>query len=208
MSTSNQLLNFVGGEWRRSSAGDYLDVMNPASNQVLSTVPLSPGAEVDAAVQAAAKAFPEWRMTPVGDRIQYLFRFKNLLEEHIEDIARTITNECGKTFAESVGEMRRGIENVEVACGAPILMQGQNNEDIARGIDEHMIRQPLGVVAAITPFNFPGMIPLWFMPYALATGNCFILKPSEKVPITSQKLFQVLEQVGFPPGVVQLVNGG
>ena len=208
MSTSNQLLNFVGGEWRRSSAGDYLDVMNPASNQVLSTVPVSPGAEVDAAVQAAAKAFPEWRMTPVGDRIQYLFRFKNLLEEHIEDIARTITNECGKTFAESVGEMRRGIENVEVACGAPILMQGQNNEDIARGIDEHMIRQPLGVVAAITPFNFPGMIPLWFMPYALATGNCFILKPSEKVPITSQKLFQVLEQVGFPPGVVQLVNGG
>lgn len=208
MSTSNQLLNFVGGEWRRSSAGDYLDVMNPASNQVLSTVPLSPGAEVDAAVQAAAKAFPEWRMTPVGDRIQYLFRFKNLLEEHIEDIARTITNECGKTFAESVGEMRRGIENVEVACGAPILMQGQNNEDIARGIDEHMIRQPLGVVAAITPFNFPGMIPLWFMPYALATGNCFILKPSERVPLSSQRLFALIDQLGLPPGVVQLVNGG
>lgn len=206
--SNSQLLNFVDGEWRRSSAGDYLNVMNPASNQVLATVPMSPGAEVDAAVQAAAKAFPEWRMTPVEDRIQHLFKLKMLLEDNIDDIARTITNECGKTFAESVGEMRRGIENVEVACGAPILMQGHNNEDIARGIDEHMIRQPLGVVAAITPFNFPGMIPLWFMPYALATGNCFILKPSEKVPMTSQKLFQVLEQAGFPSGVVQLVNGG
>ena len=144
----------------------------------------------------------------MGDRIQPLFKFKTLLEENLDDIARTITNECGKIYAESVGEMRRGIENVEVACGAPILMQGYNNEDIARGIDEHMFRQPLGVVAAITPFNFPGMIPLWFMPYALATGNCFILKPSEKVPMTSQKLFALLEQAGFPPGVVQLVNGG
>jgi malonate-semialdehyde dehydrogenase (acetylating)/methylmalonate-semialdehyde dehydrogenase len=139
--------------------------------------------------------------------VQHLFRLKNLLEENIDEIGRLITNECGKTYAESIGEMRRGIENVEVACGAPSLMQGYNNEDIARGIDEHMIRQPLGVCAAITPFNFPGMIPFWFMPYALATGNCFILKPSEKVPMTSQKLFDLLDQAGFPPGVVQLVNG-
>ena len=138
-------------------------------------------------------------------------RFSNLkmlLEEHLDDIGRILTEECGKTFAESVGEMRRGIENVEVACGTPSLMQGWNNEDIARGIDEHMFRQPLGVVAAITPFNFPGMIPLWFLPYAVATGNCFILKPSEKVPMTTQKLFALIEEAGFPPGVVQLVNGG
>ena len=208
MTNNGTLLNFIGGQWQRSSGSQYIDVVNPATAQALTAVPLSPGAEVDAAVQAAAKAFPDWRMTPVGDRIQHLFKFKTLLEENLDKIARTITDECGKIYAESVGEMRRGIENVEVACGAPILLQGYNNEDIARGIDEHMFRQPLGVVAAITPFNFPGMIPLWFLPYALATGNCFILKPSEKVPVTSQLIFELLEQSGFPAGVVQLVNGG
>jgi malonate-semialdehyde dehydrogenase (acetylating)/methylmalonate-semialdehyde dehydrogenase len=207
MSGNGSLLNFVGGQWQ-SSSSRYANVVNPATAQTLTTVPLTPAAEVDAAVQAAAKAFPDWRHMPVGDRIQYLFKFKMLLEEHLEELARTITNECGKIYAESAGEIRRGIENVEVACGAPILMQGTNNEDIARGIDEHMFRQPLGVVAAITPFNFPGMIPLWYLPYALATGNCFILKPSEKVPMTSQLLFKLLEQSGFPAGVVQLVNGG
>jgi malonate-semialdehyde dehydrogenase (acetylating)/methylmalonate-semialdehyde dehydrogenase len=208
MTTNGQLLNFINGQWSRSGAATYLDINNPATAQTLTQVPLSPGAEVDTAVQAGQAAFEAWRRTPVVERIQPLFRLKMLLEENIEEIARVITNECGKTFAESIGEMRRGIENVEVACGAPILMQGYNNEDIAAGIDEHMIRQPLGVVAAITPFNFPGMIPLWFMPYALAAGNAFILKPSEKVSMTSQKLFELLEQAGFPPGVVQLVNGG
>jgi len=207
MTHNGQLLNFINGQWRRSSAGQYLDVINPATAAAMATVPLSPVAEVDAAVQAAAAAFPAWRQTPAGDRIQHLFKLKTLLEAHINEIAAIITDECGKTFAESVGEIRRGIENVEVACGAPILMQGYNNEDIARGIDEHMIRQPLGVAAAITPFNFPGMIPLWFLPYALATGNCFILKPSEKVPMTSSRLFELLKQAEFPPGVVQLVHG-
>lgn len=205
---NGQLLNYVNGQWTRSSASDYLDVMNPATAQALATVPMSPSEEVDAAVQKAATAYQEWRRTPVGDRIQSLFKLKNLLEENLNDLGRVITEECGKTFAESVGEMRRGIENVEVACGTPSLMQGYNNEDIARGIDEHMIRQPLGVVAAITPFNFPGMIPLWFLPYAVATGNCFILKPSEKVPMSSQKLFELIDQAGFPDGVLQLVNGG
>jgi malonate-semialdehyde dehydrogenase (acetylating)/methylmalonate-semialdehyde dehydrogenase len=208
MTSNGQLFNFVNGKWQRSSASEYLDVTNPATAEAIATVPLSPGAEVDAAVKAASQAFPDWRRTPVVDRIQHLFNLKNLLEENLDEIARIITDECGKTYAESVGEMRRGIENVEVACGTPSLMQGYNNEDIARGIDEHMIRQPLGVVAAITPFNFPGMIPLWFLPYAVATGNCFILKPSEKVPNTSQKLFQLIEQAGFPAGVLQLVNGG
>jgi malonate-semialdehyde dehydrogenase (acetylating)/methylmalonate-semialdehyde dehydrogenase len=145
---------------------------------------------------------------PVTERIQPLFKLKALLEAHLDALAKTITNECGKTYAESVGELRRGIENVEVACGTPILMQGTNNEDIARGIDEHMIRQPLGVVAAITPFNFPAMIPLWFLPYAVATGNAFVLKPSEKVPMTTQYLYRLLEEAGFPKGVVSLVNGG
>jgi malonate-semialdehyde dehydrogenase (acetylating)/methylmalonate-semialdehyde dehydrogenase len=184
-----------------------LKVLNPASAQALAEVPLSPAEEVDAAAVAAQKAFPEWRRRPAGERIQPLFKLKALLEENLDDLARSVTNECGKTYAESVGELRRVVENVEVACGIPSLMQGYNSEDIALGIDEHMIRQPLGVVAAITPFNFPAMIPFWFMPYALATGNCFILKPSERVPLTSNKLFHLLEVAGFPPGVVQLVNG-
>lgn len=208
MQTNGQLLNYVNGQWQRSGASEYLGVMNPATAQAISQVPMSPGAEVEAAVQAALEAFPEWRRTPAGQRIQPLFKLKALLEEHRADLSRIITNECGKTYQESYAEMQRAIENVEVACGIPMLMQGVNNEDIAQGIDEHMFRQPLGVVAAITPFNFPGMIPLWFLPYAVACGNCFILKPSEKVPMASQKLFELIEQAGFPPGVIQLVNGG
>lgn len=207
MQTNGQLFNFINGEWTKSGTSNFVDIINPATAQTLTHVPLSPGAEVDAAVQAGQNAFADWKETPVGDRIQHMFKLKMLLEENVDALARTITEECGKTLGESVGELRRGIENVEVACGAPILMQGYNNEDIARGIDEHMFRQPLGVVTAITPFNFPGMIPLWFLPYALVTGNCFILKPSEKVSMTSQKLFEVIEQAGFPKGVIQLVNG-
>ncbi len=191
-----------------STAEQALNVLNPASAAVLAEVPLSPAAEVNKAADGAARAFVGWRRTPVGDRIQPLFKLKNLLEANRDDLARTITDECGKTLGESKGEMRRAIENVETACGMPMMMQGTNCEDIAAGIDEHMIRQPLGVVAAITPFNFPGMIPFWFMPYAVAAGNCFLLKPSERVPITSQKLFHLIEAAGFPPGVIQLVNGG
>ena len=208
MTQQKELLNFVNGQWQRSGAVDALDVHNPATGGTIATVGLTPAAEVDAAARAGLEAYAEWRETPVVDRVQPLFRLKMLLEEHLDEIGRVITEECGKTFAESVGEMRRGIENVEVACGTPSLVQGWNNEDIASGIDEHMLRQPLGIVAAITPFNFPGMIPLWFLPYAVATGNCFILKPSEKVPMTTQKLFALIEEAGFPPGVVQLVNGG
>ena len=145
---------------------------------------------------------------PVTERIQYLFKLKMLLEEQFEDLARTITLECGKTLAESRGEMRRAIENVEVACGAPILIQGYNSEDIAAGIDETMIRQPLGVCAIIAPFNFPGMIPFWFLPYAIACGNTVVVKPSERVPLTMQKVFGLLDRSKLPPGVVNLVNGG
>jgi len=204
---TERLRNFVNGTWHAPDAADVLPVLNPASAQVLAEVPLSPAADVSRAVEAAAKAFVEWRRRPAGDRIQPLFKLKTLLEDNLDALARCITEECGKTHAESVGELRRAIENVETACGIPSLMQGRNNEDIAPGIDEHLLHQPLGVVAAITPFNFPGMIPFWFLPYAVATGNCFLLKPSERVPITSAKVFQLLESAGFPPGVVQLVNG-
>jgi malonate-semialdehyde dehydrogenase (acetylating)/methylmalonate-semialdehyde dehydrogenase len=163
---------------------------------------------VAAAVEAAASAFPEWRRTPPEDRIQPLFRLKQLLEENLDELSRTITRENGKTLTEAKAELKRTIENVEVACGIPTLMQGYNLEDVARGIDEMMIRQPLGVVAAITPFNFPAMVPFWFLPYAIATGNTLVLKPSERVPLTMRKVFELLERIGLPKGVVNLVNGG
>ncbi|HEX4486295.1 MAG TPA: CoA-acylating methylmalonate-semialdehyde dehydrogenase, partial [Terriglobales bacterium] len=169
---------------------------------------LADAAEVSAAIEVAAAAYPEWRRTPPEDRIQPLFKLKTLLEEHINDLARIITQENGKTLTEARGELRRAIENVEVACGIPMMMQGYNLEDVARGIDETMIRQPLGVVAAITPFNFPGMIPFWFLPYAIACGNTLILKPSERVPLTMRRAFELLDQTGLPKGVVNLVNGG
>ena len=203
-----QLANFVDGGWSRSGSSQSLEVTDPATAEVIARVPLSTPDEVDAAVQTAARAFPEWSATPVTARVQHLFRLKRLLEEHLDELARTVTRECGKTLSESAGELRRGIENVEVACGAPSLMQGYNNTDIGGGITEHLFREPLGVVAAITPFNFPGMIPLWFLPYAVATGNCFILKPSEQTPVTGSRLFELIEEAGFPPGVVQLVHGG
>ncbi|MFB2916893.1 CoA-acylating methylmalonate-semialdehyde dehydrogenase [Aerosakkonema funiforme] len=201
------LKNYINGEWCTSSATNYLDVINPATAEVLGTVPLSPATEVSSAAIAAADAFTSWRRIPPTERVQYLFKLKNLLEEHFDELARTITLECGKTLAESKGEMRRAIENVEVACGIPILMQGDYLEDVARGIDEFTIRQPIGVTAIIAPFNFPGMIPFWFMPYALACGNTTIIKPSEKVPLTMQKIFNLLAQTGLPKGVINLVNG-
>jgi malonate-semialdehyde dehydrogenase (acetylating)/methylmalonate-semialdehyde dehydrogenase len=203
-----ELKNYVNGEWRPSSASVYLDVINPATAEILGKVPMSPGGEVNEAAQKASEAFQEWRRVPAPSRIQYLFKMKALLEENFEEIARIITMECGKTLGESRGEMRRAIENVEVACGIPTMMLGDFSEDIARGIDEIMIRQPVGVCAIVSPFNFPGMIPFWFLPYALATGNTVIVKPSEKVPLTMTKIFELFEQLDFPPGVVNMVNGG
>jgi len=204
----NSVLNYIGGQWREPVSPATLEVFNPATGEVLTHAPAGDNADIEAAVQAAAAAFPAWRATPPADRVQYLFRLKTLLEEHYEELARIITTENGKTLAESRGELRRGIENVEVACGIPILMQGYNLEDVASGIDEIMFRQPLGVVAAITPFNFPAMIPLWFLPYAIATGNTFILKPSERVPLSMARIVDLIAQTGLPAGVVSLVNGG
>ncbi|HVP54234.1 MAG TPA: CoA-acylating methylmalonate-semialdehyde dehydrogenase [Candidatus Eisenbacteria bacterium] len=203
-----EALNYIGGEWRGSSTAQKLDVRNPATAEVIGRVPMSTAAEVDSAVEAADRIASRWRRTPPGERVQYLFALKRLLEDHIDEMARSIVTENGKTLAEATGELHRAIENVEVACGIPMLMQGYSLEDIAAGIDESMVRQPVGIVAAITPFNFPAMIPFWFLPYAIACGNCFLLKPSEKVPLTMQLAFRLLEQLDLPKGVIGLINGG
>jgi malonate-semialdehyde dehydrogenase (acetylating)/methylmalonate-semialdehyde dehydrogenase len=202
------IANYVGGQWMKIEGTEALPVVNPATGEELGRTPLSSGAELDAAVTAAATAFRDWRRVPVVERVQYLFKLKALLEDQLGTLAATITRECGKTLAESRGELRRAIENVEVACGTPTLVQGYNSEDIAAGIDEIMIRQPLGVCAIIAPFNFPAMIPFWFLPYAIACGNTVVVKPSEKVPLTMQLLMQLIERTGLPGGVVNVVNGG
>ncbi|HEY0068988.1 MAG TPA: aldehyde dehydrogenase family protein, partial [Chloroflexia bacterium] len=207
MTTSLLLPNYINGGWSSPEATEVRDVTNPSTGETLAQVPLAGQADVAKAVEAATAAFPRWRRTPPEERIQYLFKLKQLLEDHLEDIARLVTMENGKTLDEARAEIRRGIENVEVACGIPTLMQGYNLEDVAAGIDEFMIRQPLGVVAAITPFNFPVMIPFWFLPYAIACGNCFILKPSERVPMTMGHVFKLMEELHLPPGVLNLVNG-
>jgi malonate-semialdehyde dehydrogenase (acetylating)/methylmalonate-semialdehyde dehydrogenase len=208
MTSIPKLPNYVNGRWQPSQAAEYLDVVNPATADILARVPLSPPAEVDEAAQAALAAFQSWRYVPVGDRVQYLFKLKHLLEANLDDLAECITLEAGKTLDESRAEMRRAIENVEVACGMPMMMQGTNLENVATGIDESVIRQPLGVAACIVPFNFPAMIAFWFFPYAIACGNTYIVKPSERVPLTMQKIFRLVEEIGLPPGVMNLVNGG
>ena len=206
MSTTPELLNYVGGQWLPAGE-EWIDVENPATGEVLARAPRSPAVSVDIAAQAAARAQKEWRRVPPNERAQFLYRLKALLERDFEATARLITLECGKTLAESRGELQRAIENVEVASGAPSLLQGYMSEDIARGIDELMIRQPVGVCAIITPFNFPGMIPMWFLPYAVACGNACLVKPSERVPLTMDKLARLIEEAGFPPGVVNIVHG-
>lgn len=200
--------NFIDGRWVASAAVESLAVENPATREPLGRTPLSPPAEVDAAVQAATKAFPAWRQTPAVERARALFRLKSLLEENADEISRNLTLEHGKNLIETRGELQRGIENVEHACGIPTLMMGESLEDIAPGIDCVTYRQPLGVFAAITPYNFPVMIPLWFWPYAVATGNTVVLKPSEQDPLTHQKIVQLAEQAGLPEGVLNIVHGG
>jgi malonate-semialdehyde dehydrogenase (acetylating) / methylmalonate-semialdehyde dehydrogenase len=204
---NDRVRNFVNGAWHRSKSDNYLEVVDPARQDVLGRVALSTEEEIIAAVEAADRAFTSWRRVPAGERIQYLFQLKAHLEANLPEIARTISLECGKTYDESLSEMQRAIENVEVACGIPTMMQGVYSEDIAPGIDEFMIRQPVGVCAIIAPFNFPGMIPFWFLPYALACGNTVIVKPSERVPLTMQKIFQLIEETNLPAGVINLVNG-
>jgi malonate-semialdehyde dehydrogenase (acetylating)/methylmalonate-semialdehyde dehydrogenase len=201
------LRNYIGGKFV-DSEGELIDVINPATSKVIAKVPLSTQNEINAAVAAAKEAFPEWRKTPPLARARCLFRLKKLMEERFEELSRIQTMEHGKTIDESRGEIRRGIENVEVATGIPSLMMGYNLEDVATGIDEYVIRQPLGVFGIIGPFNFPFMVPLWFAPYAVATSNCVIIKPSSEVPISQTKIAEMVEEAGFPPGVWNVVNGG
>ena len=205
-----KLSNYINGQWTESRESNLVDVLNPATQEILGKVAIGMGtaADVEQAVKSSQRAFVSWSQVPVIQRVQPLYKLKQLLEEHREELARTITMECGKTLAESRGELQRAIENVETACAAPVLMQSEFSENIARGVDEFMIRQPLGVCACIAPFNFPGMIPFWFLPYAIACGNTFLLKPSEKVPLTMQKVMGLIEQIGLPEGVVNMVHGG
>jgi malonate-semialdehyde dehydrogenase (acetylating)/methylmalonate-semialdehyde dehydrogenase len=200
--------NFVGGEWT-SGSGDPIPVSDPGSGESLGEVTVSTAADVNDAVGAASEAFEDWSRRPVEERVQPLFRLKALLEEHQDELATTLATEHGKTFSEAKGELRRGIENVEGACGMPTLLKQGSGvvERAAPGIDESGVRQPLGVFAAITPFNFPGMIPLWFLPHAVATGNTLLLKPSERDPYTPRRIVELCGEAGMPDGVVNLVNG-
>ena len=199
--------NYIDGEWVASKSENIMVNKDPATGKVLSEVAMSTKDEVDQAVKSAHEAFKEWRRTPAVTRARYLFVLKELLEENFEELSIIQTKEHGKTIDESRGETRRGIENVEVACGIPSLMMGETLQDIASGIDAKLIREPLGVFSCIAPYNFPFMIPLWFMPYAIATGNTFIVKASEYVPNSQTRLFELIDEVDFPPGVVNLVHG-
>ena len=203
-----RLQNYIGGEWIDSTAEKVHEVLNPATGEVLGHTPLSGSDEVDAAVRSATDAFEGWRSTPVEDRVQYLFKLKQLFEENVEELSAMVTRENGKTLPESRGSVRRGIQMIEVACGAPSLLMGQALEDIATGIDCESVRQPMGVFACIAPFNFPAMVPMWFYPFAVACGNTFICKPSEQVPFSQKLAWELIHEAGFPPGVLNLVHGG
>jgi malonate-semialdehyde dehydrogenase (acetylating)/methylmalonate-semialdehyde dehydrogenase len=202
-----QVKNYIAGEWV-DSEGEMVDVVNPATGKVIAKTPISTRDEVEAAVKASDEAFAEWRNTPALARARCLHRLAQLMEEHFEELSRIQTMEHGKTIDESRGETRRGIENVEVAAGIPSLMMGYNLEDVSLGIDEFVMRQPLGVFGIIGPFNFPFMVPLWFAPYAIATGNCIIVKPSSEDPLSQMKIAEMAEEAGVPSGVWNVVNGG
>jgi len=202
------LKNFINGEWIESKTNQFEEVHNPVTGELLARVPMSTPEEVEIAAQTAREAFWGWRnMTPLK-RSRILMKLKDLLIKHMEAISVTLTTEHGKIKAEAQMELQRAIENIEVACGAPSLMMGHNLEDVAAGIDEYAIRQPVGVFASLNPFNFPAMIPFWSLPYAVACGNCQIVKPSPRVPMTQVKIFELIHQAGFPPGVLNLVHGG
>jgi len=203
-----QLKNYINGAWVASSATQFTPVVNPATCEILAECPDGTRADVDQAVQAAETAFEEWRSTPLLSRAQYMFRFKELLESRFEDLAEMIVKENGKTRDEARGEVRRGIESVDFATSVPSIMRGYKVEDISSGIDETAERQPIGVFAAITPFNFPMMVPMWFLPTAITTGNTYILKPSPQTPLSMQLIYEILDELDLPEGVVNLVQGG
>jgi len=200
--------NYIGGKWVSSASKEVNKLTNPATGESLGEVAMSTADEVRSAIGAAHEAFPEWRRVPALSRARYLLRLRDRLEEEFDDFACVVTREHGKAIDESRGEVRRAIEMLEVAAGIPSLMQGYNSEDIAPGIDEYAIWQPLGVFACLAPFNFPAMVPFWFFPFAIATGNTYVVKPSPLVPLTMQKAFEFIDDLDLPPGVLNLVNGG
>jgi malonate-semialdehyde dehydrogenase (acetylating)/methylmalonate-semialdehyde dehydrogenase len=202
------MLNYIGGEWRRASASDALEDRDPATGDILGLVPLSGAEDVDAAVVAAREAQPAWRNVPPQRRARAVMRLRDALDRNREELARLVTQDMGKTLDDARAEVGRGIESVEAACAIPHLLKGENLEGIARGVDVEMIRQPVGVVAAITPFNFPAMIPLWFLPFALACGNAFILKPSERDPRPSELIYELIDGIDeIPAGICNLLHG-
>jgi malonate-semialdehyde dehydrogenase (acetylating) / methylmalonate-semialdehyde dehydrogenase len=200
--------NYIGSKLISGTASNYTPVYNPSRGEVIAQAPESDARTVDQAVQAAKKAFPAWAETPVVERARVMFRFAHLLEKNFDEIARMVTREHGKTHEEAKGDVRRGIEMVELACHAPTLLMGQTLDNVARGIDGRVERHPLGVCAGITPFNFPAMVPLWMFPIAIVCGNAFILKPSPKVPLTPMRLAEMMTEAGLPEGVFNVVHGG
>ncbi|MFK7872767.1 MAG: CoA-acylating methylmalonate-semialdehyde dehydrogenase [Oligoflexales bacterium] len=202
------LQNFIYGQYSSSNSSKTFDIMNPATQGIIGKTPLGTAFDVDQAIEAATTAFSSWKVTPAVDRIQPLFQLKYLMEESLEDLARTITLEHGKTLAESRGSVRRAIQMVETATSMPTLMMGECQADIAKGIDSVSFRRPLGVFAGIAPFNFPAMVPFWFWPFAIAAGNTFVLKPSERVPLTMMKIIELLQKTDLPAGVMNMVHGG
>ena len=200
--------NLIGSEWRMPADGtESLPIYNPATGEVIEQVPLSGAADVDAAVRAASAAFTTWSRTAVMDRVRLMFRYKALLEDHFEELAAIITRHHGKTLDEARGEVRRGIEVVDFACGAPTLLQGRTLRDVSSGVDQDLYRYPVGVCAGIPPFNFPVMIPLWMFPLAVVAGNTFVLKPSERTPLGGARLAEIFLEAGFPEGVLNVVHG-
>jgi malonate-semialdehyde dehydrogenase (acetylating)/methylmalonate-semialdehyde dehydrogenase len=200
-------LQFVGGKWCAAAASNFSDVTNSSTGEVIARTPLSGEIDVGSAVEAAAAAYPDWAATPVPRRAQHLFTLKAVLEAHVDELAHLICREHGKTHAEAVGEVRRGLEVVDMACGMPMLFKGEMLDDLGGGVDYQTTRQPLGVCVGITPFNFPAMIPLWMFPLAIACGNTFILKPSQQTPLTAVRLAELVSESGLPAGVFNLVHG-
>ena len=201
------LSNYIGGQWVSARTSGFVDVTNPANGEVLARAPLSIAADVEAAAAAASAALPDWRSRSVGERTEFIYALREKFRQRIDELAASVTREGGKVLSDARAEITRSIEVLEVACAAPMTMQGRILEGVARGINSETIRQPVGVCAAITPFNFPAMVPMWFLPFAIVCGNTFILKPSEQVPLTSELILHIFEEIGLPPGVVNLVHG-
>src|SRR5256712_3959720 len=207
MIATRTVQSFIGGTFRDSRADKADPIPNPATGETIASLPYSTRDEINEAVAAAKKAFPAWSETPVPERAQVMFRFKALFDKHLEELSALVTQENGKTLDESRGEVKRAIEVIDFACGAPTLMMGQNLDQIAKGIDEELVRFPVGVVAGITPFNFPNMVPLWMIPVAIALGNTFVLKPSPLTPLSAMRIAELLVEAGVPDGVFNVVHG-